>query len=75
MISSCYAITASEWWKYGNLVIYIHIGVGSALLVSTIMGNARASKSETSNRYRFSRFSFYIKVHHRRIGRTYRQME
>ena len=27
------------------------------------LGNAKASKGETSNRYRFSRFSFYIKVH------------
>ena len=27
------------------------------------LGNAKASKGETSNRYRFSRFSFYIRVH------------
>ena len=26
-------------------------------------GNAKATGRETSNRYRFSRFSFYIKVH------------
>ena len=27
------------------------------------LGNAKASKGETSNRYRFSRFSFYIGIH------------
>ena len=26
------------------------------------LGNAKASKGETSNRYRFSRFSYFIKV-------------
>ena len=43
-------------------VSYIHIGVGSALLVSTNWAMRRPQKGETSDRYRFSRFSFYKEV-------------
>ena len=42
----------------GMLVIYIHIGVGSALLVSINWAMREPLECETSNRYRFSRFSF-----------------
>ena len=42
----------------GNSVIYIHIGVGSALLVSINWAMREPLECETSNRYRFSRFSF-----------------
>ena len=41
---------------YGSLVIYIHIGVRSALLVSINRVMRRPLECETSNRYRFSRF-------------------
>ena len=43
------------------MVVCIHIGVGSALLVSTNWAMRRPLHRETSDRYRFSRFSFYIK--------------
>ncbi len=46
--------------EYGNSVIYIHIGVGSALLVSINWAMREPLECETSNRYRFSRFSFYL---------------
>lgn len=36
--------------------IAIHIGVGSALLVLTTMGNAKASRRGTSDRYRLTSF-------------------
>ena len=58
VISSCYAITASDWWGYSYLVIYMHIGVGSALLVSMSWAMRRPLGRETGNRYRFSRFFF-----------------
>ena len=49
--------------EHGSLVVYMHIGVGSALLVSTNWAMRRPQKGETSNRYRFSRFSYiYNKV-------------
>ena len=54
------------------VVIYIHIGVRSALLVSTNRAMRRPQKGETGNRYRFSRF-FVLNNTYRRIGRTYRQ--
>ena len=38
------------------IVVYIHIGVGSALLVSNNRVMRRPLERETSNRYRFSRF-------------------
>ena len=37
---------------------YIHIGVGSALLVSINWAMREPLECGTSNRYRFSRFSF-----------------
>ena len=40
------------------LLLYISAWAISALLVQTTMGNARASKSETGNKYRFPRFFF-----------------
>lgn len=43
-----------------SVVVYIHIGVRSALLVSTNRAMRRPQKGETGNRYRFSRFSILI---------------
>ena len=40
----------------GMFGLYIHIGVGSALLVSNNRVMRRPLERETSNRYRFSRF-------------------
>ena len=48
------------FYKKGMLDLYISAWA-SALLVQTTMGNAKASNSGTSNRYRFPRFSFYNK--------------
>ena len=39
---------------------YIHIGVRLRVARFDKLGNARASKSETSDRYRFSRFFIVI---------------
>ena len=42
------------------MLLYISAWAISALLVQTVMGNAKASECGTSNRYRFPRFSFYL---------------
>ena len=44
--------------KKATEMLYYISAWASALLVQTELGNARASKSGTSNRYRFPRFFF-----------------
>ena len=46
--------------RYSNMVVYIHIGVGSALLVSINWAMREPLECGTGNRYRFSRFSYII---------------
>ena len=52
----------SSLWVKDVFKLYISAWA-SALLVQTVMGNARASESGTGNRYRFPRF-FFIYVSH-----------
>ncbi len=44
--------------RIAHKVSYIHIGVRLRVARFDEQGNARASKCETGNRYRFSRFSY-----------------
>ena len=48
--------------------VYIHIGVRLRVARFDEQGNAKASKSVTSNRYRFSRFLFFITAQHAESG-------
>ena len=50
----CY-IGRDDWYSVRS---YIHIGVRLRVARFDEQGNAKASKSVTSNRYRFSRFSY-----------------
>ena len=56
-ISICYTLLQRQC-RYNDFV-YMHIGVGSALLVSINRVMRRPLERETSNRYRFSRFFFF----------------
>ena len=54
-----YAYTLLVPFPEGAKVCRIHIGVGFCVARSDRVGNARASNSGTSNRYRLPRLSFY----------------
>lgn len=54
-------ICSYPWCAFCNTEVrqvVIHIGVGFWLLVWAMVGNAKALKSGTSDRYRFPRFFF-----------------
>ena len=60
-----YAYSRSMPHMRGVETSYIHIGVGFCVARSTEMGNAKALKSGTSDRYRFPRFFFICHFHSR----------
>ena len=55
--------TLSMRWEGALRCIYIPIGVGFCVARFTMMGNAKASKCGTSNKYRLLRLFFFMPHH------------